>query len=297
MKRFYLVAALAATAMAAAFFTSCDKQEEVRPPQPESAALGFQSVVTAGLETRAAGDPTPLNASFKINLDTNDAYSTAVNNQEVKYTDGSGYSISPAIYLLKSSRNMVAWAPVGVEPDAEAAPNVFTLNPGNTTAAVDFVYQENTEVNSGKCTDLALTLKHAFAKLTFTLNATNYPFSAPSLSSLVVKGTPGVSTIDISNGSYSTVTDADLTVVSTATDFTSPNAVTALVLPKTAASLTLDCTLDGTSYQNIAVKDIAKLDACANYNITINITGTEISVSGVQVPDWTAGGNGSADLK
>ena len=136
------------------------------PPQPESAALGFQSVVTAGLETRAAGDPTPLNASFKINLDTNDAYSTAVNNQEVKYTDGSGYSISPAIYLLKSSRNMVAWAPVGVEPDAEAAPNVFTLNPGNTTAAVDFVYQENTEVNSGKCTDLALTLKHAFAKLT-----------------------------------------------------------------------------------------------------------------------------------
>ena len=64
--------------------------------------------------------------------------------------------------------------------------------------------------------------------------------------------------------------DADLTVVSTATDFTSPNAVTALVLPKTAASLTLDCTLDGTSYQNIAVKDIAKLDAGANYNITIN---------------------------
>ena len=39
---------------------------------------------------------------------------------------------------------MVAWAPVGIEPDAEAAPNVFTLNPGNTTAAVDFVYQENT---------------------------------------------------------------------------------------------------------------------------------------------------------
>lgn len=133
MKRFYLVAALAATAMAAAFFTSCDKQDEVTPPQPESAALGFQSVVTAALETRAAGDPTPLNASFKINLDTNDAYSTAVNNQEVKYTVGSGYSISPAIYLLKSSRNMVAWAPVGIEPDAEAAPNVFTLNPGNTT--------------------------------------------------------------------------------------------------------------------------------------------------------------------
>ena len=51
MKRFYLVAALAATAMAAAFFTSCDKQDEVTPPQPESAALGFQSVVTAGLET------------------------------------------------------------------------------------------------------------------------------------------------------------------------------------------------------------------------------------------------------
>ena len=209
MKRFYLVAALAATAMAAAFFTSCDKQDEVTPPPPESAALGFQSVVTAGLETRAAGDPTPLNASFKINLDTNDAYSTAVNNQEVKYTVGSGYSISPAIYLLKSSRNMVAWAPVGLEPPGrgsppfsdpvpEAAPNVFTLNPGNTTTAVDFVYQENTEVNSGKCTDLALTLKHAFAKLTFTLNATNYPFSAPSLSSLVVKGTPGVSTIDIS---------------------------------------------------------------------------------------------------
>ena len=139
MKRFYLVAALAATAMAAAFFTSCDKQEEVTSPQPESAALGFQSVVTAGLETRAAGDPTPLNASFKINLDTNDAYSTAVNNQEVKYTDGSGYSISPAIYLLKSSRNMVAWAPVGVEPDAEAAPNNITINITGTEISVSGV--------------------------------------------------------------------------------------------------------------------------------------------------------------
>lgn len=297
MKRFYLVAAFAATAMAAASFTSCDKQNDVAPPQPESAALGFRSVVTAGLETRAAGDPTPLDASFKINLDVNEAYSTAVNNQEVKYTAGSGYSITPAIYLLKSSRNMVAWAPVGVEPDAESAPNVFTLTPGNTSTAVDFVYQENTEVNSGKCTNLALTLKHAFAKLTFTLNATNYPFSAPSLSSLVVKGTPGVSTIDISNNSYSTVADTDLTVVDAATDFASPNTVTALVLPKAAASLTLDCTLDGTSYKDIAVKDITKLDAGANYNITINITGTEISVSGVQVPDWTAGGNGSADLE
>ena len=57
MKRFYLVAALAATAMAAAFFTSCDKQEEVTPPQPEIAPVHFVGVTTLDVVTRAEAKP------------------------------------------------------------------------------------------------------------------------------------------------------------------------------------------------------------------------------------------------
>ena len=40
MKRFYLVAALAATAMAAAFFTSCDKQSVSGVQVPDWTAGG-----------------------------------------------------------------------------------------------------------------------------------------------------------------------------------------------------------------------------------------------------------------
>ena len=46
------------------------------------------------------------------------------------------------------------------------------------------------------------------------------------------------------------------------------------------------------AYMTDAQKTVSK-------SVTIDTppAGTEISVSGVQVPDWTAGGNGSADLK
>ena len=293
MKRFYFAAAIAA--MASAVFCSCNNQDEVTPPLPEKAELGFSSVVTADLQTRADAGNKDLNAAFKINLDGTDVYTEAVTDQKVEFSTNK-YTITPTIYLLAASRNLTAWAPDTVSPDQTTAPNVFTLTPGEESVAVDFRYQEKLSVNSANCTDLSLTLVHAFAKLTFTLNATNYPFAAPSLTSLVVKGTPGASTINIFEKKYVTASDADLTVVSAATDFTSPNTVAALVVPKTPATLELDCTLDGTNYTGIAVTGITKLEAGANYNITINITGKEINISGVQVPDWTTGDNGSADL-
>lgn len=108
-----------------------------------------------------------------------------------------------------------------------------------------FCISENTEVNSGKCTDLsALTLKHA-CKLTFDAECHELPVQCRVF--VVRSREPrSSSTTDISNGSYSTVTDADLTVVGIRPlTLLSPNAVTALVLPKAAASLTLDCTPTG----------------------------------------------------
>lgn len=287
MKRFYFAAALAA--MTSVVFSSCDKQDEVTPPLPEKAELGFASVATANLVTRA--DATDLNAPFKINLDANAVYTTAVEGQEVTYAAGSGYTVDPSITLVKTARNLTAWAPVGVSP--VTAPNTFTLTPGS---ADDFVYQKSTSVSSANCTNLALTLNHAYAKLTFTLTATNYNLPK-SLSSLVVKGTPGASTIDISTGTYATTpTDADLTVVSTATTF--DKAIATLVVPKSeTVAMTLDCTLDGVSYTGIAVSGINKLEPGANYNVKITITGQSIAITGVQVPGWTNGEEGSADLK
>lgn len=275
--------------MASVVFSSCDKQDDVTPPLPEKAELGFASVATANLVTRA--DVTDLNASFKINLDANAVYTTAIEGQEVTYVAESGYTVDPAITLVKTARNLTAWAPVNVAP--VTAPNTFTLTPGSDA---DFVYQQSTPVSSANCTNLALTLNHAYAKLTFSLTATNYNLPK-SLTSLVVKGTPGASTIDISTGTYGTTpVDADLTVVSTAMTFDKD--IPVLVVPKgETVAMTLDCTLDGVAYSGIPVKGITKLEPGANYNVKIAITGQSIAITGVQVPGWTNGGEGSADLK
>lgn len=291
MKHFYFSAALAAM-----LFAACSTTEESVQPIPESAELGFASAATANLVTRADEGYTDLNANFKIYLEKTDAYPTAVN-QVVTYTDGTGYATSPAVTLFTASRNLTAWAPATVDFAVAETPNVFTLTPGSKD---DFVYQTSTAVNSGNCENVALKLNHAYAKLTFTLTTTNYS-GAKSISSLVVKGTPGASTIDISTGEYATPTpaDADLAVVSTATSFAAADAnATALVVPKaTGVALKLDCTLDGETYTNVEVKDIAALAPGANYNIKISITGTEMKITGVQIPNWTDGGEGSAELK
>lgn len=49
--------AAAAAAMASAVFCSCDKQDEVTPPQPEIAPVHFVGVTTLDVVTRAEAKP------------------------------------------------------------------------------------------------------------------------------------------------------------------------------------------------------------------------------------------------
>ena len=55
MKLFYYAAA--AAAMASAVFCSCDKQDEVTPPQPEIAPVQFVGVTALDVVTRAEAKP------------------------------------------------------------------------------------------------------------------------------------------------------------------------------------------------------------------------------------------------
>ena len=55
MKLFYYAAA--AAAMASAVFCSCDKQDEVTPPQPEIAPVQFVGVTALDVVTRAGAEP------------------------------------------------------------------------------------------------------------------------------------------------------------------------------------------------------------------------------------------------
>lgn len=290
MKRIYTAAALAALCLSA-----CSTPELEMPNSPENAMLGFKSVITAGLTTRADGD-VALAQSFKFNLGVSGEYE-AKNAQMAEY-DGGTFSLTSPINIFKyCTHKLTAWAPADITAKATETPDLFTLTPG--VSAVDFLYATPVDVTVDNAATLGLSMKHAMAKLTFKIVFPEGYEEAKSISLLTVNGTPGASDFDIATGAWATPFGADSPVdvikdspvVSTSNDMV---VGTTIVVPKPAATLKVDCTIDGHAYTGVAIADMTSVDMATDYIITLTVSKQGLGFSSVTTEGWKNGtGSGS----
>ena len=275
MKRFYLVAALAATAMAAAFFTSCDKQEEVTPPQPEIAPVHFVGVTTLDVVTRA--EAKPYAADFNVFIP-----GVTAATKLVKYSADAWTVEGDPILVDRTGGTLVAWAPAALAVTTSASGAEYTLTAQKDAAAQDLIYQHQS-VNAANAGAVAIEMGHAYSKLSFLATAGNGYTGAANLTQVQITG-----------GIYATGTlnmvDGKVDPVGTATGtLTLAAGEKALVVPMAGQpTIAVTCTIDGKEFTaNIKADTMPSLLAGVEYEITLTVVGQEAVISSVKEVPWT----------
>ena len=256
MKLFYYAAA--AAAMASAVFCSCDKQDEVTPPQPEIAPVQFVGVTALDVVTRA--EAKPYAADFNVFIPGVTAATKLVKfNADAWTVDGD------PILVDRTGGTLVAWAPSALAVTTSASGAEYTLTAQKDAAAQDLIYQPQ-PVNAANAGAVAVEMKHAYSKLSFLATAGNGYTGAANLTQVQITG-----------GIYATGT---LDMVA---------GEKALVVPMAAKpTLAVTCTIDGEEFTtSITADTMPSLLAGVEYEITLTVIGQEAVISSVKEVPWT----------
>lgn len=284
MKHFYFVAALAA--MASAAFTSCDKQNDVAPSQPESAILRFTEVTSLDVVTRA--DATDFTSDFKIFI-TN---ITAAEKVVTFSTPNWGFKDGSEVKVDRVGGELVAWAPETLPVvTADKTGVTYTLTAQKDAAAQDLIYQHQA-VTSENANAIAVQMGHAYSKLSFkVVKGDGYNGEAVLAQVKITKGIYATGTLDMVKGEVTPVGEAVGTLTLAADE-------KALVVPTTnKPTISVTCTIDGETFtKDIAADTMPSLVAGTEYEITLTLVGQSAIISSVKEVPWSTTAVNGGDI-
>ena len=166
--------------MTSAVFCSCDKQDEVTPPQPEIAPVQFVGVTALDVVTRA--EAKPYAADFNVFIPGVTAATKLVKfNADAWTVDGD------PILVDRTGGTLVAWAPSALAVTTSASGAEYTLTAQKDAAAQDLIYQPQ-PVNAANAGAVAVEMKHAYSKLSFLATAGNGYTGAANLTQVQITG-------------------------------------------------------------------------------------------------------------
>ena len=232
--------------------------------------------------------------SMGVFLIAGNGYSARNNVKYLYSTSGTaGWAVNGTtdIYLNKSDAALCAYYPY----DAAANTLTRTLTPAVYSTASDLCYKNGLSANS-TTGSLSVEMGHAYSRLTLNISKGTYPGTGLISSiSIANAGLVTNSTLDISTGSYTTVTtggsytDAAPAIANLSTTATKQY----LMVPSAlSGSTTLTLNVDGTNYAgSIANATLGALVAGSNHTLTITLSGTAFVVNSVTTTDWVTGSN------
>lgn len=261
--------------MASAVFCSCDKQDEVTPPQPEIAPVQFVGVTALDVVTRA--EAKPYAADFNVFIP-----GVTAATKLVKYSADAWTVEGDPILVDRTGGTLVAWAPAALAVTTSASGAEYTLTAQKDAAAQDLIYQHQS-VNAANAGAVAVEMGHAYSKLSFLATAGNGYTGAANLTQVQITG-----------GIYATGTlnmvDGKVDPVGTATGtLTLAAGEKALVVPMAGQpTIAVTCTIDGKEFTaTIKADTMPSLLAGVEYEITLTVVGQEAVISSVKEVPWT----------
>ena len=256
MKLFYYAAA--AAAMASAVFCSCDKQDEVTPPQPEIAPVQFVGVTALDVVTRA--EAKPYAADFNVFIP-----GVTAATKLVKFSADAWTVDGDPILVDRKGGTLVAWAPSALAVTTSASGAEYTLTAQKDAAAQDLIYQPQ-PVNAANANAVAVEMKHAYSKLSFLATAGSGYTGAANLTQVqITGGIHATGTLDMVAGTVDPAGTATGTL-----------------------TLAVTCTIDGEEFTtSITADTMPSLLAGVEYEITLTVIGQEAVISSVKEVPWT----------
>ena len=261
--------------MASAVFCSCDKQDEVTPPQPEIAPVQFVGVTALDVVTRA--EAKPYAADFNVFIPGVTAATKLVKfNADAWTVDGD------PILVDRTGGTLVAWAPSALAVTTSASGAEYTLTAQKDAAAQDLIYQPQ-PVNAANAGAVAVEMKHAYSKLSFLATAGNGYTGAANLTQVqITGGIYATGTLDMVAGTVDPVGTATGTLTLAAGE-------KALVVPMAGQpTIAVTCTIDDKEFTaTIKADTMPSLLAGVEYEITLTVVGQEAVISSVKEVPWT----------
>nr|WP_302021856.1 fimbrillin family protein [Alistipes onderdonkii] len=273
MKLFYYAAA--AAAMASAVFCSCDKQDEVTPPQPEIAPVQFVGVTALDVVTRA--EAKPYAADFNVFIP-----GVTAATKLVKFSADAWTVDGDPILVDRKGGTLVAWAPSALAVTTSASGAEYTLTAQKDAAAQDLIYQPQ-PVNAANANAVAVEMKHAYSKLSFLATAGSGYTGAANLTQVqITGGIHATGTLDMVAGTVDPAGTATGTLTLAAGE-------KALVVPMAGQpTIAVTCTIDGKEFTaTIKADTMPSLLAGVEYEITLTVVGQEAVISSVKEVPWT----------
>ena len=261
--------------MASAVFCSCDKQDEVTPPQPEIAPVQLVGVTALDVVTRA--EAKPYAADFNVFIP-----GVTAATKLVKFSADAWTVDGDPILVDRKGGTLVAWAPSALAVTTSASGAEYTLTAQKDAAAQDLIYQPQ-PVNAANANAVAVEMKHAYSKLSFLATAGSGYTGAANLTQVqITGGIHATGTLDMVAGTVDPAGTATGTLTLAAGE-------KALVVPMAAKpTLAVTCTIDGEEFTtSITADTMPSLLAGVEYEITLTVIGQEAVISSVKEVPWT----------
>ena len=261
--------------MASAVFCSCDKQDEVTPPQPEIAPVQFVGVTALDVVPRA--EAKPYAGDFNVFIP-----GVTAATKLVKFSADAWTVDGDPILVDRKGGTLVAWAPSALAVTTSASGAEYTLTAQKDAAAQDLIYQPQ-PVNAANANAVAVEMKHAYSKLSFLATAGSGYTGAANLTQVqITGGIHATGTLDMVAGTVDPAGTATGTLTLAAGE-------KALVVPMAGQpTIAVTCTIDGKEFTaTIKADTMPSLLAGVEYEITLTVVGQEAVISSVKEVPWT----------
>jgi len=279
--------------LATALLCSCGSEaDQADSAGGETVPLSIADASLAVSMLRAATTLNTNGISMGLFLTAGNGYSARNNVKYLYSTSGTaGWAVNGTtdIYLNKNAAGLCAYYPY----DAAANTLTRTLTPTVYSTASDLCYKKGLSASS-TANSLSFEMGHAYSRL--TINISKGAYSGTGMISSISIANAGLitnSTLDLSTGSYTTVTtgglytDAAPAIANLNTTATKQY----LMVPSALSGITtLTLNIDGIDFVcNISNATLSALVAGSNLTLSISFTGTAFVVSSVTTTDWVTG--------
>lgn len=294
----------------AIFCTSCNKENGEESISPSKCLLS----VTTDLNEMVSRAAMPANTQMGIFVTSGNLGSvydnTSTNNNVKAVLSGSGWTLTPAVYLSANNATLYAYTPYN-----SSVTNGTSIPVAVGTGKADYCYGKSSGTINAKTPSATINMNHALTKVRFKLSKTATYTGAGKLTEIAVNGSTNNTVC--ASGTMNISTGVITSTVSSSHVITQTNASGLYTIttsaPSDASAATLDMALIPANFQEKEINVAFTIDSkifnfsvpagswesgkINTYTLSLGGAGLTMANANVIVEDWTNGITASGELK
>lgn len=290
-------------------FTSCNKDNNSDEIYPTESLLSVKTDLGEML-SRAAMPSGSEMGLYITSGSLGSVYDNTTSNNNVKaVSSGSGWILTPAVYLSANNATIYAYTPYSTSVTAGTSVPVSV-----GTGKADYCYGKSTGTINAKSPSATISMNHALTKVRFKLSKTSTYTGAGKLTEISVNGSTNNTvcasgTLDISTGKITATTSSShvvtqtnasgLYTITTTTSDAIAAALDMALIPASFAEkeINIAFTIDSKIFNFSVPAGSWEKGKINTYTLSLGGAGLTMANANVTVEDWINGVTASGELK